>query len=85
MPGKTVYLEMLIMVLHHMRLKADSIFWSLQAYVKVYIVFMRISKLLRPLLFKEVRNQEPKNFLLKGYLDSRMWARTLIPAGLCRN
>lgn len=46
---------------------------------------MRISKLLRPLLFKEVSNQEPENFLLKEYLDSRMWARTLIPAGLCRN
>ena len=42
-------------------------------------------KLLGPLLFKEVRNQEPKKFLLKEYLDSRMWAGTLIPDGLCRN
>ena len=47
--------------------------------------FMRISKLLGPLLFKEVRNQEPKKYLLKEYLDSRMWAVTLIPDGLCRN
>lgn len=85
MPGKTAFLEMLIMVLHHTTLKGDSIFWCLQAYVKAYVVFMRISNLLGPLMFKEVRNQEPKNFLLKEYLDSSIWAGTLIPASLCRN
>lgn len=53
-----------------MRLKGRQYFQSLQAYVKVYIVFMRISKLLRLSLFKEVSNQEPENFLLKEYLDS---------------
>ena len=57
----------------------------LYLHVKVYNFFMRISKLLGPLMIKEVRNQEPKNFLLKEYLDSSMWAGTLIPASLCRN